>query len=67
MLIDRKTKLFCLVLGVGEEFWRDQSKYTEHKLELVFLFSESIKQQGSLKSNLDHLSKWVCAPILTAL
>lgn len=67
MLIDRKTKWFCLVLGEGEEFWRDRSKYTEHELELVFLFSESIKQQGSLKSNPDHLSQWVCAPILTAL
>jgi len=38
-----------------------------YKLELVFLFSKSIKEQGSVKNNPDHLSKWVCAPILTAL
>lgn len=65
-LVDTKTKLFCLILGEGGEFQWGQSTYTEQKLELVFLFSKSIKQQGSVKNNWDHLSNWVCAPIRIA-
>ena len=57
-LLDTKKKIGLVNLSKGEQVLWDQGKYKQCKFGLVFVFCKSIKQQGSVKNRLDHLSNW---------
>lgn len=53
-----KEEIGFVNLSKGEQVLRDQGKYKRCKFGLVFVFCKSIKQRGSVKNRLDHLSNW---------